>query len=272
MENGLLTEQLEITDAALRRVIAEYTREAGVRTLERQIGAIARKVAARVASNEAATCHGRCRRRARIPGTGAIPTRNVVPDLAAGRRHRPRVDRDGRRRALHRGRAPARRQRPGDPDRPAGQRHAGIGARGAVARTAEREAARHLARVPQQARRPRPRPGRRHSKGWPVRGRNDGDRDRLGSARRARPRRRRDDRRDHALRPRASGRRHPREDAGRAAAGDQDGHPARAERAGSRRAARRGASRHDVPPRRHARAGARDLASRKPWPPAAERG
>jgi len=53
MENGLLPEQLEITDAALRRVIAEYTREAGVRTLERQIGAIARKVAARVASNQA---------------------------------------------------------------------------------------------------------------------------------------------------------------------------------------------------------------------------
>ena len=54
MENGLLSEQLEITEGALRRVIAEYTREAGVRTLERQIGAIARKVAARVAANDSA--------------------------------------------------------------------------------------------------------------------------------------------------------------------------------------------------------------------------
>ena len=52
MENGLLSEQLAITEGALRRVIAEYTREAGVRTLERQIGAIARKVAARVAAND----------------------------------------------------------------------------------------------------------------------------------------------------------------------------------------------------------------------------
>jgi ATP-dependent Lon protease len=51
-ENGLTAQQFEITDAALRRVIAEYTREAGVRTLERQIGTVARKVAARVASDE----------------------------------------------------------------------------------------------------------------------------------------------------------------------------------------------------------------------------
>src|SRR5512141_2210205 len=36
-EHGLKPHHLEITDAALRRVIAEYTREAGVRSLERQI-------------------------------------------------------------------------------------------------------------------------------------------------------------------------------------------------------------------------------------------
>jgi ATP-dependent Lon protease len=49
-EHGLKSDQIEITDGALRRVIAEYTREAGVRTLERQIGTLARKVAARVAT------------------------------------------------------------------------------------------------------------------------------------------------------------------------------------------------------------------------------
>lgn len=48
-ENGLSDEQLEITDGALRRVIADYTREAGVRSLERQIGTIARKVAREIA-------------------------------------------------------------------------------------------------------------------------------------------------------------------------------------------------------------------------------
>jgi ATP-dependent Lon protease len=51
-EHGLKTQQLEITDGALRRVIIEYTREAGVRSLERQIGTLARKVAARVATDE----------------------------------------------------------------------------------------------------------------------------------------------------------------------------------------------------------------------------
>jgi ATP-dependent Lon protease len=50
-EHGLKPEHLEIEDAALRRVIGEYTREAGVRSLERQIGTIARKVAARVATD-----------------------------------------------------------------------------------------------------------------------------------------------------------------------------------------------------------------------------
>jgi ATP-dependent Lon protease len=50
-EHGLKPEQLAIEDAALRRTIADYTREAGVRSLERQVAAIARKVAARVATD-----------------------------------------------------------------------------------------------------------------------------------------------------------------------------------------------------------------------------
>jgi len=54
-EHGLQAPQLEITEGALRRVIAEYTREAGVRTLERQIGTLARKVAAKVATDPAHT-------------------------------------------------------------------------------------------------------------------------------------------------------------------------------------------------------------------------
>ena len=50
-EHGLKPQQLEITESALRRIINEYTREAGVRSLERQIGTVARKVAARVATD-----------------------------------------------------------------------------------------------------------------------------------------------------------------------------------------------------------------------------
>jgi ATP-dependent Lon protease len=56
-EHGLKSEQIVIEDGALRRVIAEYTREAGVRSLERQIGTLARKVAAKVATD--ATYTGR---------------------------------------------------------------------------------------------------------------------------------------------------------------------------------------------------------------------
>ena len=49
-EHGLGDTDLEIPDATLRLLISEYTREAGVRSLERQLGAIARKVAARIAT------------------------------------------------------------------------------------------------------------------------------------------------------------------------------------------------------------------------------
>jgi ATP-dependent Lon protease len=56
-EHGLKPEQLIIDDDALRRVIAEYTREAGVRSLERQIGTLARKVAARVATDASHVGH-----------------------------------------------------------------------------------------------------------------------------------------------------------------------------------------------------------------------
>jgi ATP-dependent Lon protease len=49
--NGLTRSKLSFTDAGLKVVIADYTREAGVRELERQIGTAARKVARRVAEN-----------------------------------------------------------------------------------------------------------------------------------------------------------------------------------------------------------------------------
>ncbi len=48
-ENGLKPEQCEWEEEALRFVISDYTREAGVRELEREIGAVIRTVAARVA-------------------------------------------------------------------------------------------------------------------------------------------------------------------------------------------------------------------------------
>jgi ATP-dependent Lon protease len=53
-ESGLSGRKLEFDDDAVNKVITEYTRESGVRQLERQLGAVARKVARRVASGDEA--------------------------------------------------------------------------------------------------------------------------------------------------------------------------------------------------------------------------
>jgi ATP-dependent Lon protease len=49
-ESGLDEREFVVTDAALERVISEYTREAGVRQLERELGKMARKAARRIAA------------------------------------------------------------------------------------------------------------------------------------------------------------------------------------------------------------------------------
>src|SRR6185312_11681814 len=51
--NGLKPGQAEITDAALRAIIRDYTREAGVRNLEREIGTVFRGAAMRIAEGAA---------------------------------------------------------------------------------------------------------------------------------------------------------------------------------------------------------------------------
>ena len=85
-EHGLKPEQLEITDAALRRVISEYTREAGVRSLERQIGT-----------------HRAQGRRAASPPTRR--TQRRVDAAGRARLSRARRGSDRRRRSARRGRA-----------------------------------------------------------------------------------------------------------------------------------------------------------------------
>ena len=49
-EHGLTSQHIRFTDGALRRLIREYTHEAGVRNLEREIGSVCRKVAKQVAA------------------------------------------------------------------------------------------------------------------------------------------------------------------------------------------------------------------------------
>src|SRR5213083_1486556 len=54
-ENGLQADQLMLSDAALSEIIASYTREAGVRQLEREIGKLGRKIARKIADGETKT-------------------------------------------------------------------------------------------------------------------------------------------------------------------------------------------------------------------------
>jgi endopeptidase La len=49
-EHGIGTEQMDLEDPTISRIVSEYTREAGVRNLERQIGSVTRKIAARIAT------------------------------------------------------------------------------------------------------------------------------------------------------------------------------------------------------------------------------
>ncbi len=51
--NGLKPEQATVTDAAIRAIIGDYTREAGVRNLERELGAVLRSAAMKIAEGQA---------------------------------------------------------------------------------------------------------------------------------------------------------------------------------------------------------------------------
>ncbi|HKH48072.1 MAG TPA: endopeptidase La [Thermoanaerobaculia bacterium] len=52
-ENGITEEHIDLADEGLKTIISGYTREAGLRNLERELGAVCRKVAVKVARGEA---------------------------------------------------------------------------------------------------------------------------------------------------------------------------------------------------------------------------
>ncbi len=56
-EHGITNDHIEFSDEGVQSVIAGYTREAGLRNLERQVGALCRKVAKKIASGEHSKTH-----------------------------------------------------------------------------------------------------------------------------------------------------------------------------------------------------------------------
>jgi ATP-dependent Lon protease len=86
--NGLKAEQVEIEDAALRRIIDGYTREAGVRSLEREVGRVLRSVAVEFAEGKSAKRHIGAEDIEKILGPvrfeNEVAMRSSVPGVATG--------------------------------------------------------------------------------------------------------------------------------------------------------------------------------------------
>ena len=92
-ENGLLADQARWTDEAIRHIIESYTREAGVRELERQIGSVCRSLAAMVAAGTARSRTITPRFAAKMLGPrkyeGELAMRTCLPGVATGLAYTP---------------------------------------------------------------------------------------------------------------------------------------------------------------------------------------
>ena len=87
-ENSLRPGEISFDDAAIRAIIRDYTREAGVRSLERVIGTVCRKVATKVAEMEGTSVHVRAEDLAGYLGNPRFyfeaAERTEIPGVATG--------------------------------------------------------------------------------------------------------------------------------------------------------------------------------------------
>ena len=202
---GLTEDEVSISDGVLETVISEYTREAGVRQLERELGAILRKTATKIVTAEATPpvevdVDAVRDALGRQKFFREAAERTAVPGVATGLA----VNMSRRGRALRRGDGDA--GRGPRPDRPARRRHEGVGPDRALRSSLPGRPARDRAgRV--RAEVPRARPGGRDPEGRPERGHHDGDRARFAPHRPAGHAHGRHDGRAHAPGPRAPDRR-----------------------------------------------------------------
>ncbi len=221
--NGLRPDEATVTDEVLRQVVMRYTREAGVRQLERELGTLLRKTATHIAS---------ATKQAPITVDDAAVTRSVGPaegvpgggdpDVSPRCRDRPGGDRRRRRRPLRRGRDDARQG--AGAHRSAGRRDEGIGAHRADLCEEPRHGTGDSVGRARRSRAARARAGWCDPERRTERRRDDGDGNRLAAHRTCGQEHDRDDRRGHAARPRAADRRLEAEGAGRACRGPHRGH------------------------------------------------
>jgi ATP-dependent Lon protease len=94
-ENGLRLEEIKFSDESLFTVIRSYTREAGVRNLEREIGGICRKVATRIAEGKTEKMKitpelvGELLGKPRFLGMEEVAERTSIPGVATGLAYTP---------------------------------------------------------------------------------------------------------------------------------------------------------------------------------------
>ena len=173
--HGLKPDEWNITDDALRDLIRYYTREAGVRNLEREIANLARKAVKEIVTKKVKKVSDHPQEPRKVRRCAEIPLRR---DRGRGHgrcRHRPGLDRGRRRDPDHRERAAAR-QGQRQADRQAGRRDEGERVGGAQLRAQPRPASASSRRCSRSAtstctcpKAPRPRTVRPPASRWPPR-------------------------------------------------------------------------------------------------------
>ena len=280
-ESGLGDKNVSFTDDAVAAVISKYTREAGVRQLERQVGAVARKVARRIAAGDS-----------KMIDDGEIDADEVRELLGRPRVHPEHAAEENEvgvatgmyytpaggdimfveaaiRRLFGYGQRSTRRredsgqrlgQRLAHSHRPARRRDEGVGARGDDVRGNARVEAADPRGPTRLDRGAHPRAAGRDSEGRSVGRHDDVDGARERDVGTPGAQGRGDDGRDHAARSRAADRRREGEGARRASRRHLDDHSAEGQRGGHGGHPGGRPQAADVPLREHARRGVRDRA------------
>ncbi len=245
-KHGLDPKEWSIDDEGLLLLIRRYTREAGVRNLERELSTLIRKAVKELTLTKKKSITVEAKTVADYLGVPKYRYGEVEDEDQVGVVTGLGVDRCGRGTAHHRSRHDAR-QGQDDGHRQPARRDEGIDLGCGLLCAHARGRLRHRAAAVRQEGHPRARAGGGDPEGRPVGGCRHGDRDRVGDDRHSGAPRRRHDRRDHAARPGAADRRLE----GEAARGLARRHEDRADPGGERQGPRRDQREHQEGSRDH---------------------